>query len=220
MPSRPAYPISFSRRAERATLQNWASGNSEVAGFIEEGGRLGLDLIPTIYAAATPKGPVTRTHSRNLTARLIRAMHDVKDLDGILLALHGAMYTEEFPQADEEIVRRLRAAMGADMPLVVTHDFHANISPAHRRTDRCPAHLPAESSYRHQAAGRAGGVDSVANAGRRGAAAAGAGEAPATLEYRSPEHLAGTVEVDHRGQHRIGAAPRNSRGQRGVRVPV
>jgi microcystin degradation protein MlrC len=39
------------------------------------------------------------------------------------------MFTEEFPQADEEIVRRLRSALGPDIPLVVTHDFHANISP-------------------------------------------------------------------------------------------
>jgi microcystin degradation protein MlrC len=50
-------------------------------------------------------------------------------MDGILLALHGAMYTEEFPQADEEIVRRVRAAFGRDIPFVVTHDFHGNISP-------------------------------------------------------------------------------------------
>ncbi len=113
-----------------ATLRNWASGNSEVAGFIEEGGRLGLDLIPTIYASATPNGAVTPDAFEILTARLIQALRELQDLDGILLALHGAMYTEEFPQADEEIVHRVRAAMGTDLPLVVTHDFHANISPA------------------------------------------------------------------------------------------
>lgn len=108
-------------------LQNWASGNSEVAGFIQEGGRLGLDLIPTIYASANPKGPVTPEAFEALTTRLIEALP--KDLDAILLALHGAMYTEEFPQGDEEIVRRVRASVGPHLPLVVTHDFHANISP-------------------------------------------------------------------------------------------
>src|SRR6476469_2062796 len=114
-----------------ATLADWATGNSEVAGFIEEGARTGFDLIPTIYAAATPKGPVTSGAFEELTARLIQSMReDLKGLDGVLLALHGAMYTEEFPQADEEIVRRLRGALGRAIPLVVTHDFHANISPA------------------------------------------------------------------------------------------
>jgi microcystin degradation protein MlrC len=120
------------REAEdaRATLNDWAVGNSEVAGFVEEGRRRGFDLIPTIYAGATPKGPVASDAFEELTTRLVQHMREIEDLDGVLLALHGAMYTEEFPQADEEIVRRVRAALGPSIPLVVTHDFHANISPA------------------------------------------------------------------------------------------
>jgi microcystin degradation protein MlrC len=112
-----------------SNLGDWATGNSEVAGFIEEGTRRGLQLIPTLYAAATPKGPVASAAFEELTGRLIRSMCAPKHLDGILLALHGAMYTEEFPHADEEIVRRLRFALGPDTPLVLTLDFHANISP-------------------------------------------------------------------------------------------
>jgi microcystin degradation protein MlrC len=114
----------------QATLADWATGNSEVAGFIEAGSRAALDLVPTIYASAAPKGPVTPEAFETLTARLIESMRDADKSDGILLALHGAMYTEAFPHADEEIVRRVRAAMGDAIPLVVTHDFHANISPA------------------------------------------------------------------------------------------
>jgi microcystin degradation protein MlrC len=122
----------YMREAEdaQATLNDWAVGNSEVAGFVEEGRRQGFDLIPTIYAGATPKGPVASDAFEELTTRLVQRMREIEDLDGVLLALHGAMYTEEFPQADEEIVRRVRAALGPSIPLVVTHDFHANISPA------------------------------------------------------------------------------------------
>lgn len=113
----------------RATLDDWAKGNSEVAGFVEEGRRAGFDLVPTIYAGATPKGAVTADAFETLTGSLIGSLGATGKLDGVLLALHGAMYTEEFPQADEEIVRRVRGALGTDTPLVVTHDFHANISP-------------------------------------------------------------------------------------------
>jgi microcystin degradation protein MlrC len=109
---------------------DWSSGNSEVAGFMETGRQLEFQLIPTIYASATPKGPVTAGAFEELTTRLIEPIKKIEELDGIFLALHGAMYTEEFPQADEEIVRRLRAAVGSAVPLVVTHDFHANVSPA------------------------------------------------------------------------------------------
>jgi len=117
-------------RVRETTLRDWATGNSEVAGFVEEGQGRGFHLIPTIYAAAAPKGPVASAAFRELTARLVHAMCEAKELDGVLLALHGAMYTEEFPQADEEIVRRLRSALGPNVPLVLTLDFHANISPA------------------------------------------------------------------------------------------
>jgi microcystin degradation protein MlrC len=109
---------------------DWGTGNSEVAGFIEEGSRRGFEIAPAIYAAAVPKGPVASAAFEELTARLIRPMREAKELDGILLALHGAMFTEEFPHADEEIVRRVRDTLGREIPLVVTHDFHANISPA------------------------------------------------------------------------------------------
>lgn len=114
---------------DETTLRDWATGHSEVAGIVEEGSKTGFDLIPTIYANATPKGPVTAEAFEELTGRLVRSLEAINNLDGVLLALHGAMYTEEFPQADEEIVRRVRAAVGTSVPLVVTHDFHANISP-------------------------------------------------------------------------------------------
>jgi len=115
---------------DSATLQDWATGNSEVAGFIAASAEFGIQLIPTIFANASPKGPVTSEAFEELTAQLTGRMTKAGPLDGIFLALHGAMYSEAFPQADEEIVRRLRTSVGRDVPLVVTHDFHANISPA------------------------------------------------------------------------------------------
>lgn len=107
----------------------WAKGNTEVAGFIEGGREAGFDLRPTLWASATPKGPVTREAFETLTAELIARIRALGKIDAVYLALHGAMFTEDFPQADEEILRRVRKAIGKDMPLVVTHDFHGNISP-------------------------------------------------------------------------------------------
>jgi microcystin degradation protein MlrC len=50
-------------------------------------------------------------------------------LDGLLLGLHGAMVAEGFPQADGETVARVRAQVGPDFPLFVTHDYHGNVPP-------------------------------------------------------------------------------------------
>ena len=64
-----------------------------------------------------------------MTQRLISSLKAAPKLDGILLALHGAMVADGYPQADEEIVRRVRKAFGDSIPIVVTHDFHGNPSP-------------------------------------------------------------------------------------------
>ena len=108
---------------------DWESGNTEVAGFLEEGAKAGLRLVRSIYAEAAPKGPVDPAAFEYLTGRLISAIQEAPRCDGVLLALHGAMYAEAYPHADREIVRRVRSAIGADTPFVVTHDFHANIAP-------------------------------------------------------------------------------------------
>jgi microcystin degradation protein MlrC len=76
-------------------------------------------------AVATPSGPV----EAGAFERLYQMLEDaLPPADGLLLALHGAMFCEAFPDADGEIVSRLRQRLGADYPIVVTHDFHANIS--------------------------------------------------------------------------------------------
>jgi len=119
------------QRAEagRDVLADWADNNDEVAGFIEGGRRAGLDLIPTLVAHAVPSGPVTDQALEALTRELVERLKAAGKVDGVLLALHGAMVTESYPHGDAEIVRRLRQAIGPALPLVVTHDFHANVSP-------------------------------------------------------------------------------------------
>ena len=113
----------------QSSIEQWSIGHTEAAGFVEGAAEAGYDIIPAIHAVATPKGAVESKAFELLCTRLIDGLRAIPHMDGILLALHGAMYTEEFPQADEEIVRRVRRAFGPDIPFVVTHDFHGNISP-------------------------------------------------------------------------------------------
>src|SRR3569833_2919900 len=82
-----------------------------------------------MMATATPGGTVTGDAFETLTGELIESLRRAGPIDGMLLAVHGAMVSESYPDADGEIIRRVRAALGPDLPLVVTHDFHANISP-------------------------------------------------------------------------------------------
>jgi microcystin degradation protein MlrC len=106
----------------------YAESASEVAGYFAGAKRFGFDLVPTLHASATPGGPVEAAALDALSGELIGLLKTASRLDGLLLALHGAMVSEKFPHGDAEIVRRVRAAMGPAFPIVVTHDFHANIS--------------------------------------------------------------------------------------------
>lgn len=106
-----------------------STAKSISAGYIEGAKQTGLELYPTIITRATPKGPVTDDAFNTLMEELISGLKAVPKLQGILLALHGAMVVESYPSGDEEIVRRVRTAFGPEMPIVVTHDFHANITP-------------------------------------------------------------------------------------------
>ncbi|MBK7927277.1 MAG: M81 family metallopeptidase [Bryobacterales bacterium] len=89
----------------------WADNLDEIAGMCR-GRKAGLELVPAVAARATPSGPVTDAALDALTGELIAKLKAAPKLDGILLALHGAMVTESFPHGDAEIVRRVRAAMG------------------------------------------------------------------------------------------------------------
>jgi microcystin degradation protein MlrC len=109
-------------------IAHWRGTHHELAGFIHGGEREGLELYPTIMATATPGGVVTAEAFDTLAGELVQSLRQAPKLDGLLLALHGAMVSEEYPDADGEILRKVRQVVGPDFPLVVTHDFHVNLS--------------------------------------------------------------------------------------------
>jgi microcystin degradation protein MlrC len=84
--------------------------------------------IPLIYASATPGGIVTRAAWRELREGLLDRIRAAGRVDGVLLALHGAMVTEDHADAEGDLLRGVRAIVGPRVPIVVTLDSHANIS--------------------------------------------------------------------------------------------
>lgn len=110
-------------------LASLKQGNTEISGYLDGAESEHFEVYAGYIASATPKGPLTKDTFETVTQRMIASLKAAPKLDGILLALHGAMVADGYPQADEEIVRRVRAAFGTAIPIVVTHDFHGNPSP-------------------------------------------------------------------------------------------
>jgi microcystin degradation protein MlrC len=109
-------------------FDRWTGTCSEMGGFIEGARRFGFEIIPTLAAWGMPAGPLTAETFDNLTVSLCSRLQEGRPIDGILLALHGAMVTDSFADADGEILRRVRISVGPNIPLVVTLDYHANVS--------------------------------------------------------------------------------------------
>ena len=109
-------------------LREWREARHEVGGFFAAADECGFVPVPLLMAWATPSGPVTRDVFEEVCDDLIARLH-AERLDGLLLALHGAMVCEGWPDADREILARVRAAVGPDFPVGVTFDLHGNLPP-------------------------------------------------------------------------------------------
>lgn len=110
-------------------LPVWRDAHHEMGGFIAGADRFGYDLVPTAMAWATPAGPVDDAVIDEVVGEIVDGCRRAP-VDGLLLALHGAMVSRRHPDADGEVLRALRAALGWGLPIVATLDYHANVSPA------------------------------------------------------------------------------------------
>ena len=102
--------------------------NLPIAGFAQAGAAAGFDLIPILWCAAEPSAHVTDHAFDAILGMILDGLRAAGPLDGVFLDLHGAMVTESLADGEGEILRRVRALIGPDVPLVISLDLHANIS--------------------------------------------------------------------------------------------
>ena len=89
----------------------------------------GFELTPVLWCAAEPSGPVTDDAFDRISAMILDGLKGAGPLDAIYLDLHGAMVTASHQDGEYELLRRIRQDH-ADLPIGVSLDLHANISPA------------------------------------------------------------------------------------------
>ena len=111
-----------------ALVPVWRDAHHEVGGFIGGAEKFGYDIVPVAMAWGTPAGPVTDEFFEHMVDALITGIRMAQP-DGVLIALHGAMVTPKHPDADAEVLRRLRAAVGPKLPIACSLDLHGNVTP-------------------------------------------------------------------------------------------
>ena len=103
--------------------------NVGLAGFVEAAEANGWELVPTISAAASPSAHVTRDAFERVMKEMVDGIAAAGPIDAVYLDLHGAMVTEHYDDGEGETLARVRQVIGKDLPLVVSLDLHANVSP-------------------------------------------------------------------------------------------
>lgn len=101
------------------------------AGALRAAEAAGVKVAPLTWAFANPAGPVTAEAFERIAALLLhdlQAALDAGPLDGIYLDLHGAMVAEGHPDAEGELLRRVRAVAGPGMPVTASLDPHCNLT--------------------------------------------------------------------------------------------
>jgi microcystin degradation protein MlrC len=103
--------------------------NVGLAGFIEAAEAEGWELAPTISCGASPCAHVTEDAFERIAKVMIDGIKAAGAIDAVYLDLHGAMVTEHLDDGEGEILARVRRVIGRELPLVVSLDLHANVTP-------------------------------------------------------------------------------------------
>ena len=106
------------------TLKDTRSG---IGGYIDVFEREGVEYIPTISAWATPAGELCNEDFWGIVNYITGEINKAGKIDGVLLALHGAMVAEGAPEAEGTLLREVKEVVG-DTPVIVTLDLHGLIS--------------------------------------------------------------------------------------------
>jgi microcystin degradation protein MlrC len=85
-------------------------------------------FLPTLHARAIPGGPVARATYEAFKAEFLDRLKALGPIDGLYLAMHGAMNVEGMDDAEGDWITAARALVGPDCPISASYDLHGNVS--------------------------------------------------------------------------------------------
>ncbi len=106
----------------------------EVDGALRVARERGIDLVP-VFLAFGGAGPVLEDGVYDFFRdRILAGVQAHRgDVDAIYLPLHGAMATVSQPDTEGDLITRIRAIVGPDLPIAASFDMHCNFTAAMER---------------------------------------------------------------------------------------
>lgn len=85
-------------------------------------------VLPTLHARAIPGGPVRREAYDRLKDEFLDRLAGLGKVDGLYLAMHGAMNVEGMDDAEGDWIQAARSVVGPDCMVSASYDLHGNVS--------------------------------------------------------------------------------------------
>lgn len=104
---------------------------TSIGGILDGAAAAGATVVPTFYAFAIPSGIIPESDYSALRTLFLASVQNALDrqqFDAVVLVCHGAMVAESVEDVERDLAEHVRSIIGADMPLAMTVDYHANVS--------------------------------------------------------------------------------------------
>lgn len=107
-----------------------AGGRSALHGIYEVLSSHGAEIIPTIFARATPGGIVSFQAYRTMKEGFLERLRRVEDPTAVCLHLHGSMTVDRIGDAEGDLLTSVREIVGPNIPIVTSLDMHTTLTEA------------------------------------------------------------------------------------------
>lgn len=114
---------------EGDALLQLAGTDCEVAGILATCEEQGAQALPLLAARSVSGGALSDACYTELKETLLAQLRAALPLDGLILAMHGSMVTASQEDPEGDLLDAVRMIVGPDLPIVMTLDLHAHVTP-------------------------------------------------------------------------------------------
>ena len=115
--------LTFARERTRCN-----EGSDGLAGAWHTLTRSGAEVVSGGYMSAQPGSIIEQTVLDFYLEHIKKTVRNSLPLDGVVLYMHGAAQSEESDDPEGDIVEAVRELVGADVPISIGLDLHANVT--------------------------------------------------------------------------------------------
>lgn len=102
--------------------------NLGISGALAHGAANHWTMVPIVWTGAIPSAHVEKAAFEQIATEIVEGIRAAGRLDGVFLDLHGAMVAEHIDDGEGELIARVRAVVGPEVPIAASLDLHGNVT--------------------------------------------------------------------------------------------